>query len=312
VTDPRRVITESSYLVTRRCEERRRFLNPCTKVNEMLLYSFAYASQQHGVDVHSLVGMGNHVHETLTDVRAELPEFCHWAHTMIARSLNGWMDRRGCFWDGTRSYHACLLGVKGEVDPLEYAEDILDKMVYCAVNPVRAGLVKHARDWPGVNSVRWHIGEPIQVERPKFFFAEDTHLPEELTFSFVKPPGFEDMDDASFDRLFRERVRDEELAIRREMKVAGRSFAGPETVLKMERQGVPRTTEQPSEIVPLVASKDEDRRWSMLELIAAFREAYEEARQEWLAGYDVEFPAGTYQIRRQTPARCRGPDPVCA
>ncbi len=278
----------------------------------MLLYSFAYASQQHEIDLHSLVGMGNHVHETLTDTCAELPDFCHWAHTMIARALNGWMGRRGCFWDGTRSYNACLLGVKGEVDPLEYAEDVLDKMVYCAVNPVRAGLVKHARDWPGINSARWHIGEPITVERPRLFFSEKSDLPQQITFSFVKPPGFPDLDDAGFDRLFRERVRDEELEIAREMKVAGRRFAGAENVLKMERKEAPKRPEPATELVPEAAAKDPDRRWSMLQLIAAFRARYDTVRRAWIEGDEsVVFPMGTFKIRRESPARCRGPDPAC-
>lgn len=279
----------------------------------MVLYCFAYAAQTHGVDLHGLVGMGNHVHETLTDAHAKLPKFCHWAHTHIARGLNSWMRRFGCFWDGTKSYNACLLGVRGEVDPVHYAEDALDAMVYGALNPVAAGLVRHARDWPGINSVKWHIGEPITVERPRFFFAPDGDLPESVTFSFVKPPGFEDLDDEAFDRLFRERVRDGELELRREMKAAGRSFAGVETVLKQERLAAPKTDAPRFEIEPQVASNDSTRRESMLMLIAAFRYAYAYAREAWIAGdEEVEFPAGTYKLRLETPARCRGPDPACA
>ncbi len=288
-------------------------MNPCLPVNDMVLYCFAYAAQEHGIDIHSLVAMGNHVHETLTDKQAELPAFCHWAHTFIARGLNSWMGRFGCFWDGTRSYNACLLGVKGEVSPAQYAEDLLDNMVYCAVNPVAAGLVKHARDWPGINSAKWHFGEEVTVKRPEFFFSEKSKLPKELTFSLVKPPGFEDMDDAAFDRLFRDRVRDRELEIKREMKSAGRSFAGAETVLKQERLEAPKTKAPRFELKPEVAAKDPIRRMSMLELIAAFRYAYEFAREQWIAGdEEVEFPAGTYKLRIETPARCRGPDAIGA
>jgi putative transposase len=304
---------DSTYLVTRRTEERRRFLNPCLAVNQMVLYCFAYAAQKYGVDLHSLVAMGNHVHDTVTDVQATLPRFCQWAHTHIARGLNSWMGRFGCFWDGTRSYNACLLGVKGEVDPLYYAEDALEAMVYGALNPVAAGLVKHARDWPGINSVKWHIGEPIEVARPGFFFDPEGALPETVTFAFTKPPGFADLDDDAFDRLFRERVRDGELELRREMKAAGRSFAGVEKVLQQSRLEGPKTVAPRFEIEPQVASNDEGRRVSMLMLIAAFRYAYAYAREAWISGdEEVVFPAGTYKLRIETPARCRGPDPACA
>lgn len=313
MTLPRHILTDSSYLVTRRCEERRRFLNPCTDVNELVLYSFGYASQKFEVDLHSLVAMGNHVHDTATDRKAQLPDFCHWPHTIIARAMNGWMGRFGCFWDGTRSYHASLLGVRAEVEPIVYAEDILDKMVYCALNPVRAGLVKHARDWPGVTSARWHIGEPITAPRPGFFFSRRSELPESVEFSFVKPPGFDDLDDAAFDRLFRERVRDGELEIRREMRVAGRSFAGAGTVLKQDRRQAPKTKEKRWQPIPQVASKDKLRREAMLEMLVAFQGEYAEARLEWLAGNeDAVFPAGTFKLRRETTARCRGPDLACA
>ena len=223
------------------------------------------------------------------------------------------MGRFGCFWDGTRSYNACLLGVAGEVDPLEYSDELLSKMVYCALNPVRAGLVKHALDWPGINSVKWHIGEPITVERPRFFFRPDGDVPASVTFSFSKPPGFEDLDDAAFDRLFRERVRDGELEIRREFKAAGRDFAGPETILKQERRQPPRTKSPRWRLNPHVACKNKDRRIAMLLALIRFRAEYARAREMWLAGDDdVLFPAGTFQLRHQSTARCRGPDPAAA
>ena len=62
VTPPRRVLPGTSYLVTRRCSERRFFLRPSKLTNEILLYVLAVAAQRYGVLVHAFCVLSNHLH----------------------------------------------------------------------------------------------------------------------------------------------------------------------------------------------------------------------------------------------------------
>ncbi len=309
MTLQRRVIPGSTYLTTRRCSERRRFLNPCIDVNQAYLYCLGYAATANSVDLHSFVCMGNHHHVTPTDREARLPEFFGWLHGTLARAINARFGHRENFWAGQRSYNAVFLGSTSEDDPIDYADVILEKMVYAVVNPVRAGLVKWARQWPGVNSIDYRIGQSITVERPRFFFRGVSHLPDAVTFSLVKPPGFNDMSDDEFDKMFRDRVFETELEIQAERKSQGKGFLGPAAVLRQSRFSAPKTSEVQFRPVPEVAASTKARRADLKERLRTFRAEYAVALDDWRAeDWTVCFPFGTYQLRRVYNVRCRGPD----
>jgi hypothetical protein len=67
VTAPRQVLPGTTYLVTRRCSERRLFLRPSERVNAIFLYVLAVAAQKYGIDVHAFCVLSNQ--SDWTDVR---------------------------------------------------------------------------------------------------------------------------------------------------------------------------------------------------------------------------------------------------
>lgn len=65
----------STYLVTRRCLERRFRLRPEKAVTDLLDYLIGYAALQAGVEVIAFVAMSNHWHGVIFDPDANLSEF---------------------------------------------------------------------------------------------------------------------------------------------------------------------------------------------------------------------------------------------
>lgn len=166
MTMPREVKEDSTYLITRRCLERRFFLRPKRdgEARDTYLYCLALAAEEHGLEIHAFVALSNHHHAVVTDFLAEVPDFAKQLHTNVARAMNKVNGRGGTFWDSTVSYSAVLL-----VDD----EAVLDKIVYTILNPVAARLVERPEEWPGAISLLEQIasGEEIVVQRPAFFRA---------------------------------------------------------------------------------------------------------------------------------------------
>jgi hypothetical protein len=59
VTAPRRILPGASYLLTRRCSERRFFLRPSRRTNELFLYVLALAVSRYGMLVHAFCVLSN-------------------------------------------------------------------------------------------------------------------------------------------------------------------------------------------------------------------------------------------------------------
>ena len=319
MTINRQVKRGATYATAARCSERRKFLQPCLAVNGFYLYGTGYAAQRFEIELHAFTQMGNHHHQNQTDPNARLPEYYQWLHCLLARGLNGWMGRFGAFWDATRSYNACLLGVQGDVEPVEYGADSLAKMVYCAANPVRAGLVKRVSEWPGISSAHYKFGETIVAKRPGFFFRKNGKMPDEVRFELSIPPGFRDLTPQQFDRLFKDEIRKEEDRIHRERRAAGKyGWLGRSGVLKQSHYAAPKTPAPRWRLNPHVAAKDPARRIAMLVALLTFRQGYRAALFEFREAMedperdprDVVFPYGTYQRRVYDKVRCRGPDPA--
>ena len=292
------------------------YLRPCLKVNALFHYCLAYAAQRHGVQLHAAVAMSDHQHTTLTDPTASLADFSQDFHGWTGRGINSLLTypntqvrKKGCLWDGSTSYNAVLLGVKGELEPLEYCEDVLARMVYCAVNPVRAGLVKTHRDWPGFNSAQFKIGQELVVPRPSFFFRANGPMPDEVRHRFERPAGFDRLTDREFDQLYHELIHEAERDVRREHRAANKRFLGPARVLKVSAWSTARSPEPIFTRDPKVASKSPQRRRKMLDNIRAFRAAYRDALAALLDGQrDVVFPYGTLQRVRYAGVLCAQPD----
>src|SRR3954463_8911379 len=157
---PRAVVPGRTYMVTRRCSERRFFLRPDPETNNAFIYCLAVAAQKYGVRVIFTCAMSNHHHTGIVDVAGTLPDFLAHFHKLLAKHQNALRGRWEAMWASEQT---------SAVELVE-SEDVFEKMVYALANPVAAHLVEKAHHWPGVSSLAATIANrPLIANRPKTF-----------------------------------------------------------------------------------------------------------------------------------------------
>ena len=142
---PRRMYSSGTvYFVTNRVAEGLPFV-PNAYVRSMLLGVVARASSRfEGITICSWLFMANHYHAILIlkGEPAEFAEFMNFVDGEIAKLTVRWLGKRNVKVWGQR-YHAA---------PLLTAEDVLDRMTYLFMNPVKARLVASASEWEGAST----------------------------------------------------------------------------------------------------------------------------------------------------------------
>lgn len=111
----------------------------------MLLSLLADNARRHAVAVHAYVLMDNHFHLLLTPSTPEgLPQLMQALGRRQVQYFNRRHARSGTLWEGR--YRCTVL------QPERY---LLPCMVYMDLNPVRAGLVAQAADYPWSSHAHW-------------------------------------------------------------------------------------------------------------------------------------------------------------
>lgn len=109
-----------------------------TQDRETMLSLFEAQARQHGVALHAYVLMDNHFHLLATpQTAAGIPKFMQAVGRSYVRYFNDLHQRRGTLWEGR--YRATLIQAE---------RFLLPCMAYIDLNPVRAGLVAQASDYP--------------------------------------------------------------------------------------------------------------------------------------------------------------------
>jgi REP element-mobilizing transposase RayT len=280
MTTPRRVLPNRTYLITRRCSERRFFLRPDPQVTAIFEYLLALACERHGVELHGFVCMSNHYHLVVTDHEARLPEFQQYLNSLLARAVNCARGRWEAFW--TRdSYNA--------VELLEHA-DVLDKVAYTLLNPVRAGLVGRARAWGGATSASMRFGGRRLIARPSEFFSED--MPEHVWLELVPPPLHGKVG-PQLDEQLADRIE----AVEQQLRKSGSRPMGMAVVLRQSWNASPATREPRRGLVPRIAARCAAVRISTIVELQHWVEAYRTALAGFKGGQrEVEWPPGTYRM----------------
>ncbi|NJK31622.1 MAG: hypothetical protein HC927_03955 [Deltaproteobacteria bacterium] len=286
MTIARRILNHTTWLITRRCSERRFFLLPTSQVKQVFEYALARAARITGVLLHAWTVMPNHYHLVVTDPQGRLPEFVRRLNALVARALNFRYRRKESFWK-SGSYNAVELLTE---------ESVLDKMIYTLANPVSAGLVAKAWHWrEGGASTSMGIGFGGRrwVLRPAFVRGGE----EVETLHLVAPPSC-GSSDAEFAERLRAGLHAREGEVRTQMQAEGRRFMGMEAVLAQSWNQAPRSEEAFGRMQPRFATRDGE---VMRAAIRAWKEwvaAYRCARQRFCEGdREVEFPAGTYLLK---------------
>ena len=287
VTLPRPVLANTASMVTRRCTQRQYMLTPNGACNNAVIYCIIVAARKTGVCILDFMTMPNHLHDALFDPRGELVAFYTEFHRLLAKCRNAQLGRWENFWDSKQT----------NVVRLETPDDIMDKLVYIATNPVTAGLVETVEDWPGACGYHALItGEPLRATRPAEYFDEDGDMPTEVEMVLRIPPELGDhhVFIAKLKRLV-EGVEREEARKRHE---TGRTVLGRNAVMRRSWRESPTSKAPRRGLRPTIAAKDLWRRLEAIQRRRDFLSRYRIARQALLAGTPTPFPIGTYWLVR--------------
>jgi putative transposase len=292
---PREVLPGSTYMITRRCTQRQFLMRPDDETNNAFIYCLAEAAARHQVDVIFTIAMSNHHHTGIHDRHGNYPAFIERFHRLFAKCQNSLRGRSENFWSTEQT----------SVVRLAEPNDVLAKMTYALSNPVKDNLVEAAREWPGVNALLAIAhNKALRARRPRHFFSEEGVMPEQVSLTFTRPPGFEHLSAEEFGRLVVENVARVEEASAYRRRSTGERALGRRAVLRQDWRDHPATPEP---------ARDHHRsffrsKWSKMEALLrnrAFRDAYIAARRSFLDGVrDTVFPAGTYWLRRFAQVPC--------
>lgn len=287
MTVPRRILPNTTYLVTRRCLGRRFLLRPDPTLNRLFLYSLTLAADKYGIAIHGFCVMSNHYHLVVTDVHGVLPNFMCWLNCQLAKRIKRLRKWDEVVWEPNVHYNAVEL--EGEAEAL-------DKVAYTLLNPVSAHLVERSEDWPGlVSTLQMLQRGMLQVKRPKKWFKDS--LPESLTLSLVPPPCFPDQD-AYLEALGRLSIRRRRV-LQEQRSRDERRVLGPKAVRKTPVHSAPTTPKERFGRSPSFSALTRQAWRRALTRLRSFRAAYRRAYAAWRGGTrDAEFPAGTWWLVR--------------
>jgi len=299
MTAPRPVIPGRFLFVTRTCTQRQFLLRPDAATNNAFAYCLAEAAQRFKIDVVLSQMMSNHHHTMLYDPHGNEVEFREHFHKMMAKSQNALRGRWENLWS---SEETCVV----DMEP----EDVLDKLVYIATNPVKDGLVERVRHWPGPKFVRALLtGKPITARRPRHFFRKDGVMRPEVELVMKVPDHVPNK--PAFLRELRRRIKAVEDEYARERQRAGRGVVGRQGIEDQSWRDSPTSERPHRKLRPRVAARSTSLRIDKLEAYREWLASYRAAREGWRAGKPVEFPFGTYWLKRFAGVRVKPPPTHC-
>ena len=305
MTRPRIVDPGTTLALSRRTTRRHFLLHPdeARQMEQVYWFCLAYAAKLHGVVVHAACLMSTHAHEVITDVRGEYPKFLESFHRNLAlctKALRGWPEE--VFNKDSTGVHALLT-----------PEAVIESIAYLIANPVEAGAVRYAKDWPGAHTLPADVGtRVVRVKRPKHYFNPgNAKWPDELALRFEMPVALE-LDygpDLARERIG-ERVRQREHRAWNEARRNGRAFIGPRRLLKVPHTKRASSYEVFGSLNPqFAAAGNRAAATEAVRRLRAFKAQYERALGRWMAGDRTAcFPTGTWWMRVCHGARC-GPGP---
>lgn len=277
-------------------------MRPDESTNQAFIYCLGLAAQRFGIQILFTMAMSNHHHTGIHDPHGNYPLFLALFHKLFAKCQNSLRGRFENFWAAEQT----------SVVLLAEPNDILDKLIYSLSNPVKDHLVEKASHWPGVSSLSAHLdAQPLVAEKPKHFFRQKGSLPEVVTLSFMRPPGFEHMDPLQWRNLILEKLKAEEKKAKTERQLQKKSrhkskkLLGAEGVLRQSWKNKPFTQTSHRQLKPYIASRNKWRRIEYLYRNKVFQRAYREAKDAFYQGVkDILFPAGTFWLRHVAQVKC--------
>jgi putative transposase len=280
----------TTYLITRRTERRHCLLRPDSSMNAFILYAFIVSAEQYGILIHAFCAMSTHVHYVVTDPLGYLPRFLTMFHQLVARGVKIIRQWDGAVWDRSQT----------SVVELCTRQAIVEKIAYTLANPVEAGLVWAAEEWPGVKTSVDDIGErALKAKRPEQYFrAENPQWLLDIERKVSLPPSIASTDAQTFrDDIRSELAKLEEAA---HAEIPQHKVLGAERASEVSPESRITTHEAIRQLNPTFAvGRGNSEAFDIAkQALKDFRVAYRGALKKWREGdRSVVFPAGTYAMR---------------
>ncbi|XXX82343.1 transposase [Sorangium sp. So ce134] len=292
MSQPREIAAGATYLLTRRVLRRHFLLRPDAAINQLLIYALAVSTRRYGVEVHAICAMSTHLHLVVTDVQGVLPRFLQFFHRLVALGTKVLRKWEGPVWDHEATSVVRLLTPAAAVE----------KIAYVLANPVAAGLVRHAGEWPGVKVDVGELGRGVlHATRPSVYLdPANPQWVEEATLPLTLPPGIGQENAESVRHQIAVELERQEAQARAEVERQGLRFLGAEQVSKVSPYERATSSEGLRGRNPTFAvGRDRGDAWRIAAAaVRAFRASYRVALERWRAGVrSVLFPAGTWWMR---------------
>ena len=290
MTQPRLVLADDTVMVTRRTLRRHHLFRPDPAIRQLYLYALAVCSQRFGILVHAVTLMSTHEHLVITDPKRAYPDFLRDLHRLVALGTKALRKWEGPVWDQQKSSVVRLLTEQAMVE----------KLAYVMANPVKAGLVMHARHWPGITVLPQELGRRTWViERPKVFFrADNRKWPETVELTLTLPPALAEAYPAPKVReAVSEELERQEREARTEVKARGWRILGGARLRGLSPYRRATSSELLRDRNPTFAVGRGQRAlfFRAVAELRAFRRAYRRALEQWRAGLrSAVFPQGTW------------------
>jgi REP element-mobilizing transposase RayT len=264
------------WFVTDRCDEERHLLRPDPEARRIVESALRDAIEATGVGVVAFVVMGNHWHLVLraTEDASSIPVFMQRLKSDVAVAVNGLRGRHGGFW--ADRYHAI---------PILDDASLTERISYCLMNPVAAGLAATAAEYPGLSSLEANTGTRgacgavnVPIELPESWRQLDA------TQISAQQAGL------------RDELRSRERELKAERLRSGLGRPKPERCMTIDPFERPqRPARRPA---PRCFARVAGLREAFEDVRRAFISAYRAASDAFRAGVlDVVFPASAFPPR---------------
>jgi putative transposase len=297
VPQPRLIRPNATYAICRRIEGRRFLLRPDSALTSLFIWVLAVSAKQFGVLVHVAVCMSTHFHLVVTVPNENVSDFMHRLDLRLAKAL-GVLRKyvRGVMWEpGGLS-----------IVELKTTQAVVEQIAYAIVNPVKAGLVFDAADWPGVTAKASEIGRRVlSAARPAFYFNPKKWIAE-ASIALTMPACLLALGVETATAMLQAEVERQQAAAQAYVKAQGWNVGGRIAAQNVSPYRAATSWRELGKLVPHIAAgrgQTEARIAALTELMQ-FRADHREAKARWRAGErDVVFPAGTYWMRVHHAAR---------
>ncbi|KYF57015.1 transposase [Sorangium cellulosum] len=292
MSQPREIIPGATYMITRRVLRRHLLLRPDASITQLLVYTLAVSARRFGIEVHAFCAMSTHLHIIVTDTKGVLPRFLQFFHRIVALGTKVLRMWEGPVWDHEATSVVQLLTRAA----------LVEKIAYVLANPVAAGLVLYAREWPGAKVDVRELGcGVLRAARPSVYLdPENPQWPEETTLPIALPPLIEQDSAEGFRQQVAAEIERQEAQAHAEIQGQGHRFLGAEQATEISPYERATSFEALRDRNPTFAvGRGQEDAWRIASAaVRTFRASYRAALERWRAGVrSVLFPAGTWWMR---------------